>query len=440
MPKNNHILELKNINQVYGSGNQRFVAIKDANLVINEGEFVTLLGPSGCGKSTLMRIVAGLQQPSEGIVLYRNKPLIGVNPHAAIVFQTFALFPWLTAQQNIEVVLKTRGVSLKQRAARAIELLSLVGLDGFENAYPRELSGGMRQKVGFVRAMATEPELLCMDEPFSALDVLSAESLRGELLELWLSGKIPTQAILMVTHNIEEAVFMADRIVVMEKGPGRIVADLKVDLPYPRQRRDPNFLALVDQVYAILVGQTQPEHIEMGAAPGEPGHVRALPHIIINDLAGLLEYLNNVHDNRADIYRLAGGLRVDSNYLLHLIEAAELLGFATVTQGDIYLTPLGKSFAEADLLARRKIFATRICRLPLFRWLLDMLQAAHKQELERDIIYMALELQFYPEEAKRQIETAINWGRYAKVIAYDDINEMFYFQPGDTTLCNSENS
>lgn len=439
MPKNNHILELKNISQVYGSGNQRFVAIKDANLVINEGEFVTLLGPSGCGKSTLLRIVTGLQQPSEGAVLYRDKPMLGVNPHAAIVFQTFALFPWLTAQQNIEVVLKTRGIPPKQRTARAVELLSLVGLDGFENAYPRELSGGMRQKVGFVRAMATEPELLCMDEPFSALDVLSAEALRSELLDLWLSGKIPTQAILMVTHNIEEAVFMADRIVVMEKGPGRIVADLKIDLPHPRQRRDLNFLALVDQVYAILAGQTQPEHIEMGAAPGEPGNIRALPHITINDLEGLLEYLDKFPDNRADIYRLAGKLRVDSNYLLHLIEAAELLGFATITQGDIYRTPLGMTFAEADILARRKIFAARICRLPLFSWLLDMLRAAHKQELERNVIDMALELQFHPEEAKRQIETAVNWGRYAKIIAYDDSNEIFYFQPGDTTLCNSDN-
>lgn len=439
MPKNNHILELKNITQVYVSGSQRFVAIEDANLVINEGEFVTLLGPSGCGKSTLLRIVTGLQHPSEGVVLYRDKPLLGVNPHAAIVFQTFALFPWLTAQQNIEVVLKTRDVPPKQRTTRAIELLSLVGLDGFENAYPRELSGGMRQKVGFARAMATEPELLCMDEPFSALDVLSAEALRSELLNLWLSSKIPTQAILMVTHNIEEAVYMADRIVVMEKGPGRIVADMKVDLPHPRQRRDQNFLTLVDNVYAILAGQTQPEHIEMGAAPGETGQMRALPHIIINDLAGLLEHLDKIPDNRADIYRLAGELRVDSNHLLHLTEAAELLSFATIAQGDIYLTPLGKTFAEADILARRKIFAARICRLPLFRWLLDMLRAAHKQQLEKDVIYMALELQFHPEEAKRQIETAINWGRYAKIFAYDDSNETFYFQLGDTALCNSEN-
>ncbi len=438
MSINDHLLELKHISQVYGSGNQRCVAVKDINLIIDKGEFVTLLGPSGCGKSTLLRIIAGLQQPSEGEVLYRNKPLQGVNPHAAIVFQTFALFPWLTAQQNIEAALKTRGIPPKQRTIRSIELLDTVGLDGFENAYPRELSGGMRQKVGFARAMAAEPELLCMDEPFSALDVLSAEALRGELMEMWLSGKIPTQAILMVTHNIEEAVFMADRIVVMEKGPGRVVSDLKVDLPHPRQRRDFDFLAVVDRVYAILAGQTQPEHIEMGAAPGEPGRVRVLPHIAINDLAGLLEYLDEVPNNRADIYRLAGELRVDTDHLFHLIEAAELLGFATVTQGDIYLNPLGKSFAEADILDRKKIFATRVRRIPFFVWLLDLLQAAHRQQLERGVVEMALELQFHPEEAKRQIEIAINWGRYAELLAYDDSNEIFYLEPGGTSLSDSK--
>jgi len=439
MPTNYHILELKNISQAYGSVNQRFVALEDLNLIIDEGKFVTLLGPSGCGKSTLLRIVAGLQQPSSGMVLYRNKPLLGVNPHSAIVFQTFALFPWLTAQQNIEVVLKTRGIPPKPRIARSMELLGLVGLGGFENAYPRELSGGMRQKVGFARAMATEPELLCMDEPFSSLDVLSAEALRGDLMEIWLRGNISTKAILMVTHNIEEAVFMADRIVVMEKGPGRVVANLKVDLPHPRQHRDFDFMAVVDNVYSILAGQTQPENIEMGVAPGEPGHVRALPHIIINDLAGLLEYLNEIPNNREDIYRLAGELRVDTNHLFHLIEAAELLGFAIIAQGDITLTPLGKTFADADILARKTLFATRSCRLPFFRWLLDMLQADHKQQIERNVIETALELQFHSEEAKRQIETAINWGRYAKVISYDDNNEMFYLQPGDVTSCNLEN-
>jgi NitT/TauT family transport system ATP-binding protein len=334
----------------------------------------------------------------------------------------------LTVQQNVEVALKARSIPANLRTQRAMELLDKVGLDGFENAYPRELSGGMRQKVGFARAMAVEPELLCLDEPFSALDVLSAEALRGELLELWTSGHIPTKAILLVTHNIEEAVFMTERIVVMNKDPGRVVAELKVNLPHPRQRKSPAFLSMVDQVYATLAGQTQPEHVELGTAPGEQGRTRPLPHITINDLAGLLEHLDETPNNRADIYQLAKELRLDSDHLLHLTEAAELLGFATIAQGDITLTPLGETFAEASVLARKEIFATRIRRLPLFKWLLAILHAADTHQLERDVVQTALELEFPPAEAERQVETAVNWGRYAELLAYDDSSAVLYLE------------
>jgi NitT/TauT family transport system ATP-binding protein len=428
MPANGSLLKVQHVSQTYGSGDRRFTAVQDVNLMLGEGEYVALVGPSGCGKSTLLRIITGLQRPTSGQVLYRGEPLRGVNPHAVIVFQTFALFPWLTVQENVEVALKARGVPPRLRATRSVDLLDRVGLDGFETAYPRELSGGMRQKVGFARAMAVEPELLCLDEPFSALDVLSAEALRGELLELWTSGNIPTRAILMVTHNIEEAVFMADRIVVMDKEPGRVVTDLKVALPHPRQRKAPEFLDLVDRVYGLLAGQTQAEHLEMGTAPGEPGHTRPLPHSTINDLAGLLEHLDTETDDRADLYHLAEELKVDSDQLLRLTETSELLGFATVAQGDITLTPLGETFAEASILARKEIFATRIRRLPLFKWLLALLRAANKQKLERDIVQAALELEFPPEEAERQLETAVNWGRYAELLAYDDSTEDIYLE------------
>ena len=246
---------------MYGSGERRFTAVQNINLSMKEGEFVALVGPSGCGKSTLLRIITGLNKPTSGVVLYRDNVVNGVNPHATIVFQTFALFPWLTVQQNVEIALKVRGIPAEERTKKAVALLDKVGLDGFENAYPRELSGGMRQKVGFARAMAVEPELLCLDEPFSALDVLSAEALRGELLELWTAGDIPTKAILMVTHNIEEAITLADRIVVMDKEPGHMVADLLVDLPHPRHRKSPEFIAKVDLIYATLAGQTEPNHL-----------------------------------------------------------------------------------------------------------------------------------------------------------------------------------
>ncbi len=290
----------------------------------------------------------------------------------------------------------------------------------------------MRQKVGFARAMAVEPELLCLDEPFSALDVLSAEALRGELIELWTSGEIPTRAILMVTHNIEEAVLMADRIVVMDKGPGRVVTQVAVSLPYPRQRKAPAFLNIVDQLYALLAGQTQPEHIEVGTAPGEPGLTRALPHIVISDLAGLLEHLAELPGNHADIYHVADDLRVDSDQLLRLIEAAELLGFATIVQGDIMLNPLGETFAEASILSRKEIFATRIRRLPIFKWLMALLGSAEGRQLEWGVIQKALELEFPPAEAEKQLDTVVNWGRYAELLSYDDSSGILSLEPINT--------
>lgn len=421
-----HLLELKGITQKYGRGERRFTAVENVNLAIDEGEFVALIGPSGCGKSTLLRIVTGLNQPVEGQVLYRGELLDGVNPHATIVFQTFALFPWLTVQQNVEVALKARGMPPNLRTVRSIDLLDMVGLDGFETAFPRELSGGMRQKVGFARAMAVEPELLCLDEAFSALDVLSAESLRGELLELWTSGSIPTKAILMVTHNIEEAVLMADRVVVMDKQPGRVIADQAIPLVHPRQRKSPQFLELLDRVYALLAGQTQPEHIELGTAPGEAGRTRALPDISVGELAGLLEFLDEMPNDRMDVYRLEQKLNLGTTAVLQLTEAAELLGFATIAKGDITLTPLGETFAEARILARKEIFATRIRRLPMFRWLLAMLDAADKGQLDRDVIRLALELEFSPGDAARQVELAIQWGRYAELLAYDDNTETIF--------------
>ena len=422
------LLEVQHVQQIYGFGARRFTAVQDVNLTIYEDEFVALLGPSGCGKSTLLRVITGLQPPSEGAVLYRGRLLEGVNPYATIVFQTFALFPWLTVFENVDLALKVRDVPEKLRASRAIDLLDRVGMDGFETAYPRELSGGMRQKVGFARAMAVEPELLCLDEPFSALDVLSAESLRGELLELWTSGSIPTRAILMVSHNIEEAVLLADRVVVMDKGPGRVVASLEVNLPHPRQRKSVEFQQVVDRVYSLLAGQTQPEHIEMGTAPGEPGRTRGLPNISIGDLSGLLEQLDELPRNRSDIYRLADDLGVDSDRLLELTEAAELLGFAQIDKGDITLTPLGETFAEASILARKEIFATRIRRVPIFGWLTSMLRASDKQQLRWEVVKTALELEFPPEETERQLERIVSWGRYAEVLAYDDDEEMLYLE------------
>ena len=421
----NGLIELRNICQQYKSRERIFTAVNDVNLKISEGEFVVIVGPSGCGKSTLLRIVAGLQKPTSGEVLYRGAVIEGVNPHATIVFQTFALFPWLTVQQNVEVALKARGVPAGSSATRAVELLDRVGLDGFETAYPRELSGGMRQKVGFARAMAVEPELLCLDEPFSALDVLSAENLRRDLLELWTSGKIPTRSILMITHNIEEAVTMADRIIIMDKDPGRVVAEHPVGLSYPRYNKDASVIHHMDTIYSVLAGQTQPEEVEMGAEPGEAGHMRTLPSVSLNELTGLMEYMAEMPADTANLYELPKELNVEPDNLLRLSEAAEILGFATIAHGDISLSTLGETFVEASIILRKEIYAKRIQRLPLVHWVLQMLQNAESNEIKWDDLKEVLEAEFTPRIAEKQLDVLVDWGRYAELISYDDREEVF---------------
>jgi NitT/TauT family transport system ATP-binding protein len=421
---NGALLEVRNVSRYYGKGAKRFMAVQDVNLKIYPNEFVCLLGPSGCGKSTMLRMITGLNPVSEGQVLYKGQPLTGVNPHATIVFQTFALYPWLTVQENVEVALKARGVPEAARREKALQLLDKVGLDGFESAYPRELSGGMRQKCGFARAMAIEPELFCLDEPFSALDVLSAEALRGELMELWLNKAIPTQAVLMVTHNIEEAVFMADRIIVMEKDPGRVLTEITVTLRHPRHHKDTAFQALVDKVYAAVAGKTEPE--SGGITPGLPGQMVKLPDAAINRMAGLLEKVNE-EGGQHDLYRLTKDLTLELDDMLPVVEAAELTGFATVDQGDIALTPLGQTFADASIPARKEIMAGRVLRLPVIRWIYETLQADDDQRVAEE--YFAEKLQAdFGEYAGEQLDTAINWGRYAELFEFDDDTDELYLQ------------
>jgi len=432
---NGILLEVRGVTKAYGRGTQRFVALENVNLEIRAGEFVCLLGPSGCGKSTLLRIITGLSQASEGKVLYRGQELRGVNPHATIVFQTFALYPWLTVQQNVELALKARNVPAGERAARALRLIDMVGLDGFEGAYPRELSGGMRQKVGFARAMAVEPELLCLDEPFSALDVLSAEALRGELMELWQSKAIPTQAILMVTHNIEEAVYMADRIVVMDKEPGRVVAEVPVRLRHPRHRKDVAFQGMVDRIYAAVAGNTEPEPALALGQLGQPGTMNRLPQASMEALAGLLERISE-EGGRHDLYRMADELSFELDDLLPVVETAEMMGFAQVEQGDIVLTPLGQTFADASILARKEIVAARALRLPTIRWIYESLQRDDDGRVVEGYFQEVLAREF-GDYAAQQLEIAISWGRYAELFAFDDITGELYLEPnGHLHLAN----
>jgi NitT/TauT family transport system ATP-binding protein len=414
------LVSLDGVSKSFG----HFHALENIKLHLKEGEFVCLVGPSGCGKSTLLRLIAGLTRPSHGVVRYRGAPVRGVNPHTAIVFQTFALFPWLTVQENVEVALEARRVPPKDCAERASALIELVGLSGFESAYPRELSGGMRQKVGFARALAVEPELLCLDEPFSALDVLSAETLRGELLELWLARAMPTRAILMVTHNIEEAVELADRIVVMGKDPGRILAQLPVTLRHPRRRKDTAFQGMVDRVYAAVTGRTGPEAEVQGAAPGSGAQTRRLPAAHLEALGGFLEKIA-ADGGRSDLPRLAHALGSDFTALAPLVDVAERLGFARVEAGDIILLPLGQEYAEASIPVRKEIVAGRLLRIPLIRWIYETLQADDNQRVDRDYFRERLAAEFN-DEADAQLAIAVEWGRFADLFAYDqDSDELF---------------
>ena len=421
-----NLLDLQSVTKAYRLETKQFLAVENINLQIGPGEFVCLLGPSGCGKSTLLRMIAGLNSATSGVVSYHGQPLKGVNPHTTIVFQTFALYPWLTVHDNVEIALKARGVPAESRRERALQLIDTVGLDGFESAYPRELSGGMRQKVGFARAMAVEPELLCLDEPFSALDVLSAESLRGELMELWLKKKIPTKAILMVTHNIEEAVLMADRIVIMGKDPGHIVTEIAVTLRHPRQRKDTAFQNIVDKVYAAVAGQSKPKGEALGTQPGEAGITRPLPNAQLSALAGLLEKLEE-DGGKVDLYRISGALVLELDDVLPIVEAGDLLGFITVNEGDLLLTPLGRTYADASILARKAILAGRILRLPMITWTYETLQRDDNQRVAWDYFHEKLQADF-GDKAEEQLDIAIRWGRQAELFAYDDHAAELYLE------------
>lgn len=420
-----HLITLRGVNKSYRQPNGQQIAIlENINLELRPGEIVALLGPSGSGKSTLMRMIAGLIPATEGEIKYHNRPLVGLNPGIAIVFQSFALYPWLTVLENVELGLKAKGEPPDPRRQKALRMIDVIGLDGFENAYPKELSGGMRQRVGFARALAVEPELLCMDEPFSALDVLTAENLRFELLDLWLERKIPTQAILIVTHGIEEAVILADRIIVLGRNPGRIRADLPITLPHYRDRKNPNFQALVDQVYKIL---TNPDLDTIEAAAtttstqvkAEPSKNQSLPQVRIGSIAGLLELLEDRKER--DLYRLGQELQLEVDDILPIVEAAKLMNFVELAEGDINLTPVGEEFIAGGIDERKQIVRSQLLdKIRLVQQIYRLLEAKRNQRIPEELVLDILENHFSPEEAQRQLNTAIDWGRYAEIYSYDE--------------------
>jgi NitT/TauT family transport system ATP-binding protein len=402
------------------------VVLEDVDLTIRSGEIVGLLGRSGSGKSTLLRIIAGLIRPSSGDATYRGKPIQDPPKGVALVFQSFALFPWLTVLDNVELGLKAIGVDPAERRKRALAAIDLIGLDGYESAYPKELSGGMRQRVGFARALVIHPDLLLMDEPFSALDVLTAETLRTDLIDLWVEGRLPIRSMLMVTHNIEEAVLICDRILVFSSNPGRVAAEIKVNMPHPRNRLDPAFRQLVDSIYARMTRRAQPRRPGAEGIPGT-GVGMVLPHVSTNVLAGLIEAVAGApYHGRADLPDLAANLQMEADDLFHLAEALQLLRLAQLSEGDLTLTEAGRRFANLDTDGRKKLFAEHVVTyvpiVGVVRRVLDE-RPSHRAPAAR----FRNELEDYMSEeyADETLRTVVSWGRYAELFAYDEQSEMF---------------
>jgi NitT/TauT family transport system ATP-binding protein len=420
------LLEVQGCRQAYHKdANADLVVLEDVNLVLREGEIVALLGRSGSGKSTLLRIVSGLLQPTAGQVIWRGTPVNGPLDGIAMVFQSFALFPWLTVQENVELGLEARGVPRAEREKRADDALDLIGLGGFATAYPKELSGGMRQRVGLARALVVYPDLLLMDEPFSALDVLTAETLRTDLIDLWAEGKLPVKSVLMVTHNIEEAVLMCDRILVFSSNPGRVATELTVRFPHPRNRLDPAFRQMVDDIYALMTRRA-PSEPKATATPVHP-LAMPLPRVGINLIAGLMETLSAPpYDGRADLPALAATLHFEVDDLLPLGETLQLLHFAVLEEGDVYLTDAGREFVQADVDGRRKSFADALrAHVPLANMIRQVLDERWNHRASAVRFRDELEDHMSPDYAGDTLRTVIGWGRYAELFSYDEEAEQF---------------
>src|SRR5689334_11146176 len=404
-----------------------YLVLDDVNLSVGDGEIVGLLGRSGSGKSTLLRLIAGLSEPSAGALSFRGESIDGPPQGIAMVFQSFAVFPWLTVFENVALGLEAQRVPRDEIRRRSLAAIDLIGLDGFESAYPRELSGGMRQRVGFARALVVHPNLLLMDEPFSALDVLTAETLRTDFLDLWCEGRMPIKAVVLVTHNIEEAVLMCDRILVFGSNPGRILTEIPVKLPQPRNRLDPSFRSLVERIYvemtSLRVGDPRARN---EVFPGV-GIGTVLPRVSSNLLSGLMEKLAEPpYNGSADLPPIASDLQMEIDELFPVAETLQMMRFAEVAGGDIKLTETGLAFANSPLDERKRIFARQLLNfVPLAAHIRRVLDERRARTARKSRFFDELEDYMTDEAAEQTLRAIISWGRYAETFAYDDENALF---------------
>ncbi|PYD48707.1 ABC transporter ATP-binding protein [Novacetimonas pomaceti] len=414
------------------------VVLDNVNLTLRSGEIVGLLGRSGSGKSTLLRIIAGLLTPTSGEVIWKGKKLTGPAAGVAMVFQSFALFPWLTVQKNVELGLEAKGVAAAEREELAERAIDLIGLGGYENAYPKELSGGMRQRVGLARALVVHPDLLLMDEPFSALDVLTAENLRTDLVELWSERKLPIKSILLVTHNIEEAVLMCDRILIFSSNPGRVAHELSVPFDHPRNREDAAFRQFVDRIYALMTRRapvvSEADLTDTGAqGTSAPIEAIALPRLAINTMVGMMETLAaDPLDGRADLPLLASRLQLELDDLFPLGESLQLLGFAELEDGDILLTPEGMRFVQSEHDERKQILCHSLLHnIPMVRSIRSVLDERPNHRASAERFRDELEDSMSPDYAKQTLQTLIGWARYAELFDFDEEADQLFLDDRD---------
>jgi len=425
------LVTVRNCRQAYHKeASADLIVLDNVELTLHAGEIVGLLGRSGSGKSTLLRIVSGLLKPTSGEVKWRGEKLTGPAAGVAMVFQSFALFPWLTVQENVALGLEALGVKPAEREERTEDAIDLIGLGGYDTAYPKELSGGMRQRVGLARALVVHPDLLLMDEPFSALDVLTAETLRTDLIDLWMDKKLPVKSILMVTHNIEEAVLMCDRVLVFSSNPGRVAHELTVPFAHPRNRFDPAFRQMVDDIYGIMTRRVAKPAVPTAVATG---FATPLHPVGTNVMAGLLETLSNPpYDGRADLPALAAALQYEADELLPLGETLSLLGFAVLEEGDLILTDIGRKFAEAETEDRKVIFAEQLrAHVPLVSAIRTVLDQRSNHRAAAVRFRDELEDHMSPEYAEETLRTVIAWGRYAELYEYDEEAQQFGLEEED---------
>ncbi|HEY0267549.1 MAG TPA: nitrate/sulfonate/bicarbonate ABC transporter ATP-binding protein [Rhizomicrobium sp.] len=421
-----NLLEVSNVKRTFPrGGGEELLVLDDVNLTLKQGEIVGLLGRSGSGKSTLLRLIAGLARPQGGTLSYMGTPIEGPTQGVSMVFQSFALFPWLTVLENVQLGLEALNLPAREMRERALAAIDLIGLDGYESAYPRELSGGMRQRVGFARAVVVHPNILLMDEPFSALDVLTAENLRTDLVELWGDGRLPIKGIILVTHNIEEAVLMCDRVLLFSSNPGRVASEIKIDLPQPRDRTSPAFEDYVDKIYVEMTARRVER---MRQAQQQGGSIAmALAHVSPNQVAGLVEALAAPpYEGKADLPDIAYEQELEVDELFPVAEAMQLLRLADVEGGDIKLTHMGKRFADAELNERKEIFSRSLMNnVPLAAHIRKVLDERASHSAPKTRFLDELEDHMAEDAAEETLKTVVSWARFGELFSYDDDAALF---------------